>query len=340
MQLSDREIHAYLNKGKLIIVGPRQEIPFDAVKQVQPASIDLRLDSKIIIFNSDIQEFDVKDLKNVWDYMSERNLEKGDGIKIPPNGIIFCQIYEQMRIPNNISARLIGRSRVARLGISVHCTGEYINPGFEGAMPLQLVNHNSFTVTLYPYMSICQLTLFELTSEPIISYAERSNNPYNREKFASPSVFHTDDILKDRLEVSIQDEVEKRLIFNYLERVKEINLMSNTKKDDPKVTQNFTGTFYGVAGNVEGDQNVNTQTKTLAEAASEIQKLLKQLEISNPNATEIEKITYVNDETTTSFKRRAVSALQAGSEATVVEVLDNPYINIIMAIVKGWLNPE
>jgi hypothetical protein len=82
------------------------------------------------------------------------------------------------------------------------------------------------------------------------------------------------------------------------------------------------------------------QKQTLAEAAAEIQQLLKQLEVTNPTATEHEKIEYVNDETTRSFKRRAVGALQAGGEAAIEEFLANPYINVGKAIIKGWIKPE
>jgi hypothetical protein len=82
------------------------------------------------------------------------------------------------------------------------------------------------------------------------------------------------------------------------------------------------------------------QKQTLAEAAAEIQRLLKQLGQTNPNATEIDKMTYVNDETTPSFKRRVAGALQAGGEAAIEEFLDNPYVNVGKAVVKGWIKPE
>lgn len=80
--------------------------------------------------------------------------------------------------------------------------------------------------------------------------------------------------------------------------------------------------------------------RVLSEAASEIQKLLKQLEKTNPTATDPEKIAYVNGATTPSFKRRVVSVLQAGGETAVEEFLDNPYVNIGKTIVKGWVEPE
>lgn len=100
----------------------------------------------------------------------------------------------------------------------------------------------------------------------------------------------------------------------------------------------------GAAGRyARSDSNTFIQSeekKTLAEAAAEIQKLLKQLEHTNPTATESEKIAYIDDETTPSFKRRVVGALQAGGEAAIEEFLDNPYVNVGKAVVKGWLKPQ
>jgi hypothetical protein len=94
----------------------------------------------------------------------------------------------------------------------------------------------------------------------------------------------------------------------------------------------------------QANQHINNYAlehrQTLAEAAKEIQRLLKQLEKTNPTATEIEKVAYINDETTPSFQRRVVGALQAGGEAAIEEFLDNSYVNVGKAIVKGWIKPE
>ena len=105
---------------------------------------------------------------------------------------------------------------------------------------------------------------------------------------------------------------------------------------------------YGQAGamgdNASSDHNTfvqqSEQKQTLSDAAKEIQQLLKQLEKTNPTATEAEKIVYVNDETTPGFKRRVVGALQAGGEAAIEEFLKNPYVNVGKAIVKGWIKAE
>ena len=79
------------------------------------------------------------------------------------------------------------------------------------------------------------------------------------------------------------------------------------------------------------------QKQNLALAAGEIQRLLKQLEKTNPNATEAEKVAYVNDETTPSFKRRFVSALKAGDKAIFDEfILDNKVLKVVKAVAKEW----
>ncbi|NEQ68984.1 MAG: hypothetical protein F6K21_26465 [Symploca sp. SIO2D2] len=67
---------------------------------------------------------------------------------------------------------------------------------------------------------------------------------------------------------------------------------------------------------------------------------MKQLEESNPTATEAQKIAYVNDRITPIFQRRVVGALQAGGEAVIGQFFDNSYIKVGKAIVKGWMKPQ
>ena len=87
-------------------------------------------------------------------------------------------------------------------------------------------------------------------------------------------------------------------------------------------------------------QQQSEQKQTLAEAAAEIQQLLKQLKKTNPTATDAEKIAHVNDETTPSFKRRVVGALQGSGEDAIEEFLDTRYVIVGKAIVKGWIKSE
>ncbi|MGD1914463.1 MAG: hypothetical protein ACFB2X_27595 [Rivularia sp. (in: cyanobacteria)] len=86
--------------------------------------------------------------------------------------------------------------------------------------------------------------------------------------------------------------------------------------------------------------NLEQHKQTLSEAAAEIQKLLRQLEQNNPTATEPEKVDYINDETSRSFKRRVTGALQASSETAIDEfILENKYLKVAKAAIKGWLQP-
>ena len=108
----------------------------------------------------------------------------------------------------------------------------------------------------------------------------------------------------------------------------------------------------GSAGNIvekaeSGSQVVGTQNnygsqekQTLAEAAAEIQKLLKQLELNNPAATDAEKEAFVTASIPPNNRQRFVGALTAGGKEAFKELLDNPYINVGVATVEGWQNPK
>jgi hypothetical protein len=112
--------------------------------------------------------------------------------------------------------------------------------------------------------------------------------------------------------------------------------------------QNQIGNFIDTAQSGSRQQSINhqhnyapEQKQTLAEAAAEIRQLLKQLEQTNPTATEAEKIAYVNDETTPSFKRRVVGAIKALGEAAIDEfVLENKSLKVMKEAFKGWMKPE
>jgi hypothetical protein len=90
---------------------------------------------------------------------------------------------------------------------------------------------------------------------------------------------------------------------------------------------------------IENSFNQSTDNeKTLAEVAAEIQELLKQLEKTNPTATEADKITYVNIATKPNLKQRTIAALKEGSNTAIDEfIVDNKYLKIMKAIIQGWL---
>jgi uncharacterized protein YjbI with pentapeptide repeats len=123
-----------------------------------------------------------------------------------------------------------------------------------------------------------------------------------------------------------------------------INVEAKTMVDKQyksvEVEMNFQATVIGATGVNKGVININAseQQKTLAESAAEIQRLLKQLEDTNPSATEPEQIAYVNLATKPNFKQRAVTALREGGEVAIEEFfLENKYLKVGKAVIKGWL---
>jgi ABC-type transporter Mla subunit MlaD len=115
-----------------------------------------------------------------------------------------------------------------------------------------------------------------------------------------------------------------------------------SKYDQRNANNQFVDTAESGANLTFNQNNYTSEPKkTLAEAAAEIQNLLKQLEQNNPTATESDQITHINGETSPNFKRRVASALQAGGETAIDEfILDNKYLKVVKAAIKGWLEPD
>lgn len=185
MYLSDQDIEALL--PDLAIEGDTAGLAFDPNLQVQPCSIDLRVsnvfwkpsrrrrlwrralrlrDTAIDLRRSHIHDLDPRrDWKRV-------ELSKGDVLTIKPNQVLMGRVYERFRIPDGHAGKIEGRSSFSRLGLSVHCTGDFINPGWDGFMPLQLVNLGPYPIRVTPYLALCQLILIKLSSTPKRTYGD------------------------------------------------------------------------------------------------------------------------------------------------------------------------
>ncbi len=76
------------------------------------------------------------------------------------------RVYEKLHIPERYAGKIEGRSSFARLGLSIHATGDFINPGWSGFMPLQLYNAGEYPIVITPYLPLCQLMLIPLSGLP------------------------------------------------------------------------------------------------------------------------------------------------------------------------------
>lgn len=184
MYLSDRELTALLQELDVQTDDPNH--PFVADEQIQPCSIDLRL-SNVFWQPSrrarflrqllgrrrplDLRRSHLEELAPRRDW-KRVELAEGESITLRPKQILLGRIYEQLTVPAGYAGKIEGRSSFSRLGLAVHCTGDFINPGWGGYMPLQLHNSGPFSIRIYPFLPICQLMVIKLTSEPTRTYGD------------------------------------------------------------------------------------------------------------------------------------------------------------------------
>jgi len=182
MILSDRDIRARLAKGDLQIAPIEDE-----ELQIQPASVDLRLGSRFLLFREYHARFgvsthpahiDPKDKEDLEHLMSGVTVEEGGHFMLHPLQFVLASTIERVTIPNDIVARLEGRSSLGRLGLVVHATAGYIDPGFEGTITLELSNICIHPIKLYPGMRIAQLSLHELSSPAERPYGAARGSKY------------------------------------------------------------------------------------------------------------------------------------------------------------------
>lgn len=165
MILSDREIKKYIKEKKLVLE------PF-IKKNLQPSTIDITLSPKVRIFKNIHYPF--IDVKKVPEDISELiEFNKKDGFIIHPGEFILGATVEYVEIPNDLVARLEGRSSLGRLGLIVHATAGYIDPGFKGTITLEITNISRMPLKVYPHMRTGQLTFYKMSSEAEVPYGDK-----------------------------------------------------------------------------------------------------------------------------------------------------------------------
>lgn len=191
--LSDKDIKERLNKDLIIQ-------PINLSEQLSPASIDLRLGNRFRIFKlSDHALIDIKEYKDnklreyttnngkVIDYEYTTLYESDKPFIIHPGEFVLASIKEYIEIPYDLIGRIDGRSSLGRLGLIVHATAGYIDPGFKGHITLELSNIGMLPIKLYPSMRIARLVFEEMKSIPDITYDKRPSSKYSGEDGATPS---------------------------------------------------------------------------------------------------------------------------------------------------------
>lgn len=174
MYLSDRDIIQRLEQGDLVI-----EPLDDPELQIQPASVDLRLgDSFRRWIEYPNHPFDTA-RPNLDHETSHTFLGRKDqAFTLQPGEFVLATTIERVELPNDLLARVEGRSSIGRLGITVHVTAGFIDPGFRGRITLEMANLNHSPVKLYAGMRICQLSICQLSSPCLRPYGRRPGSKY------------------------------------------------------------------------------------------------------------------------------------------------------------------
>lgn len=143
-------------------------------EQLQPASYDVLLGTSFRIFKTHSTPLvDIGDPSTYADLTEIVEIEDGQGIVLHPGEFILGHTHEIVDIPHDLVSRIEGKSSLGRLGIIVHATAGYIDPGFHGAVTLEMTNLTRVATMLRPGMAIAQLSFLRMESEPDHPYAGR-----------------------------------------------------------------------------------------------------------------------------------------------------------------------
>ena len=157
MVLSDRTIRQLLGEGRIEIE------PYDE-DLLQPSSVDVRVDRLFRVFrNSRYPFIDVK--KPMEDLTELVEMDDSEPFILHPGEFVLGSTLERIRLPDDLVARLEGKSSLGRLGLLIHSTAGFIDPGWDGHVTLELSNVANLPITIYYGMKIGQVSFVQL-SEP------------------------------------------------------------------------------------------------------------------------------------------------------------------------------
>ncbi|WP_104135985.1 dCTP deaminase [Cryobacterium sp. Y62] len=169
MLLSDRDIKAELDAGRIGLE------PLDPA-MIQPSSIDVRLDRLFRLFDNHKYAY-IDPAEDQPELTRLIETKPNEPFILHPGEFVLGATYEQVTLPDDIAARLEGKSSLGRLGLLTHSTAGFIDPGFSGHVTLELSNVATLPIKLWPGMKIGQLCFFQLSSP--------AEKPYGSSEYGS-----------------------------------------------------------------------------------------------------------------------------------------------------------
>jgi dCTP deaminase len=166
MILSDQTIREEIAAGRIEVD------PFDE-SCVQPSSIDLHVDRTFRVFHN--HRYPLIDVKQDMPDLTDLVEVPGDEpFILHPGEFVLGSTLERVRLPGDLVARLEGKSSLGRLGLLIHSTAGYVDPGWDGYLTLELSNVANLPITIYPGMKIGQISFFRLSTPAILPYGSKA----------------------------------------------------------------------------------------------------------------------------------------------------------------------
>ena len=183
--LADRDIRAALQEGRIRVD------PYDPAC-LQPSSVDLHLDREFRVFHN--HRYPHIDPRMEQSDLTELTTVDGDEpFILHPGEFVLGQTLEWVELPDDIVARLEGKSSLGRLGLLIHSTAGYVDPGWRGNLTLELSNVSNLPIALYPGMRIGQISFLVLSSPVERPYGSPGlGSKYQGQSEPTESAFHRD----------------------------------------------------------------------------------------------------------------------------------------------------
>ena len=175
MLMSDRDIRASIESGEIGLEPLEMSL-------LQPSSFDVRLDRFFRLFDNHKYAY-IDPAEDQSDLTQLIEVDPKEAFILHPGEFVLGSTYEFVTLPDNIAARLEGKSSLGRLGLMTHSTAGFVDPGFKGHVTLELANVSNLPIKLWPGMKVGQLCFFQLSSPSETPYgSEKYNNRYQGQR--------------------------------------------------------------------------------------------------------------------------------------------------------------
>lgn len=183
MVLSDRTIKEEIEAGRI------RFDPYDE-SLVQPSSVDVRVDRKFRVFHNARHPF--IDVRQPMEDLTELvQIEGDDPFILHPGEFVLGQTLERVSVPDDLVARLEGKSSLGRLGLLIHSTAGFVDSGFEGNLTLELSNVANLPITIYHGMLIGQISFMRMDRPVERPYGSAENtSKYQGQSEPTPSSYY------------------------------------------------------------------------------------------------------------------------------------------------------